>query len=75
MKKLFNFILGIIVGGMAGALIAILFAPESGENLRGKLRDGSSGFIGEIRSAVAQRRKALEDRLAELSNPYTSEDY
>ena len=74
MKKAFSFLIGIMVGTLVGGMFALLFAPESGTSLRGKLQDRSSGFLDEIRAAVAERRKALEDRLADLSNPYASEE-
>ena len=76
MRKAFSFLIGIMVGAVVGGMFALLFTPESGSSLRGKVTQHTSGFLGEIKAAVADRRKALEDRLAELSNPYTNgEDY
>ena len=74
MRKAFSFMIGITIGVMVGGIFALLFAPESGNSLRVKLQDHSSGFLDEIRAAVSERRKALEGRLAELSNPYASDE-
>lgn len=69
MRRMFGFLIGLLVGGIVGATFALLFTPESGDTIRGKIAQRSSGFIGEIRSAVEERRKALEDQLSELRTP------
>jgi gas vesicle protein len=35
----FGFLGGFLLGGIVGAAIALLLAPESGEQLRGQIRD------------------------------------
>ncbi len=72
MRKMFGFLVGLFVGGLVGAAIALLFAPESGDSFRGKVEQRTSGFFGEIRSAVEERRKALEDQLASMRSPYNN---
>ena len=69
MRSAFGFLIGTFVGGLFGATIAILLAPESGEDLRGRLRGRASGFVDEVRSAANSRRVELEQHLAELRAP------
>ena len=66
MRRMFGFLIGVFVGSLVGATLALLLAPESGEQLRGELRSRSSGFVGEIKSAAETRRKQLEDQLATM---------
>ena len=69
MKKMFGFALGAFVGGAIGAGVALLFAPESGENLRLHIRERGEQFTGELKEAASTRRAQLEDRLAMLRKP------
>jgi len=69
MRRMFGFLIGIFVGWLVGATIALLLAPESGEKLRGELRARSNNFMGEIQSAAETRRKQLEDQLAVMRAP------
>lgn len=72
MRRIFGFLIGLLVGGLAGAAFALLFAPESGEKMRAELRSRSTGFVGEIKTATESRRKQLEDQLAALRLPSKS---
>ena len=69
MRRMFGFLIGIFVGWLVGATIALLLAPESGEKLRGELRARSTNFMGEIKSAADTRRLQLEDELAVMRAP------
>ncbi len=69
MRRMFGFLIGIFVGSCVGATLALLLAPESGENLRGQLRARSTGFTDEIRHATETRRKELEDQLSAMRAP------
>jgi gas vesicle protein len=69
MRKIFSFMIGTVVGGLFGAMIALLLAPESGEDLRSGLRDRGQSFFGEIRQAADSRRIELKDRLENLRSP------
>ena len=66
MRKIFGFMIGIFVGSLVGSTIALLLAPESGENLRSSLRQRGQNFFGEIRQAADRRRIELKDRLDTL---------
>lgn len=69
MRQMFGFLIGMFVGWLVGSTIALLFAPKSGEKLRGELRSRSSGFVDEVKSAADTRRKQLEDQLAVMRAP------
>ena len=74
MRRMFGFLIGILVGSLVGSTIALLLAPESGEELRGQLRERGQGFMGEIRHAADARRIELKDRLDTLREPRISSD-
>ena len=69
MRRMFGFLIGIVVGSLVGSTIALLLAPESGDELRGRLRDRGQAFVGAIRHAADVRRIELKDRLDSLRVP------
>ncbi|GAB4498010.1 MAG: hypothetical protein OHK003_08600 [Anaerolineales bacterium] len=69
MRRMFGFLIGIFTGALVGAVIALLLAPESGENLRGKLRDRGQNFLSDIRHSADARRIELRGRLESLRAP------
>ena len=69
MRRMFGFLIGIFVGGLVGATIALLLAPDSGEELRAQLRERGQSFMGEIQHAADVRRIELKDRLETLREP------
>lgn len=69
MRKMFGFMIGILVGSLVGSTIALLLAPDSGDELRSQLRERGQNFMGEIRHAADTRRIELKDRLDTLRAP------
>lgn len=69
MKRMFGFVFGAVVGAAIGAAVALLFAPESGEELRMQIRDRGEQFGNELKDAASTRRAQLEDRLDMLRKP------
>lgn len=69
MRKLFGFLTGAVMGGLVGATVALLLAPESGEELRGQLRNRFDAFQQELTDAASVRRVELEKQLASLRQP------
>ncbi|MCX6025362.1 MAG: YtxH domain-containing protein [Chloroflexi bacterium] len=55
MKRFFSFVLGAVIGAVAGATIALLITPYSGEQLRAQARE-----------AALAKRAQLEARLRDL---------
>jgi gas vesicle protein len=69
MRRMFGFLIGIMVGGLVGSTIALLMAPESGEELRSQLRERGQGFFNEVRHAADERRIELRHKLDTLRAP------
>ena len=55
MKRFLSFVLGAVIGAAAGATVALLVTPYSGEELRAQARE-----------AALAKRAQLEARLREL---------
>jgi gas vesicle protein len=70
MKGVINFLSGLILGGLVGATLAILLAPESGEELRGEIRERVGSIQAEVNRAANERRAELEKELAGLRRTY-----
>ncbi|MBE7535849.1 MAG: YtxH domain-containing protein [Anaerolineaceae bacterium] len=69
MRRMFGFLIGIGVGGLVGATIALLLTPESGEELRGMIRARGENFFNDVRHAADERRIELRQRLEEMRAP------
>ena len=73
MRRTFGFLIGITVGGLVGSSIALLLAPEAGDNLRGQLRERGQNFFSDIRHAADERRIELRQRLEVMRAPREEE--
>jgi len=69
MKRMFGFLMGIFVGGLVGSTIALLLAPDSGEELRNQLRSRGENFFTDVRHASDERKIELRQKLDELRTP------
>jgi gas vesicle protein len=69
MRRTFSFIIGVILGGLTGTVLALLFAPESGDELRTKIQDRTQNFAADIRQAASTKRIELQNRLESLRTP------
>ncbi|MCH7663981.1 MAG: YtxH domain-containing protein [Chloroflexi bacterium] len=69
MKRIFSFLMGTILGALAGAALAILLTPQSGDDLRGGMRERVLNLKNELTSAASSRKNELERQLANLRNP------
>jgi len=69
MRRTLSFIYGSIIGGMIGAILALLMAPASGNELRMQVQERVLFIQGELKSAAASRRIELERQLAALRAP------
>lgn len=66
MGKFGSFLNGFIIGALAGAAIALLMAPKSGQELRDELKHEVDDILEEGRQATAERQRELEDQLNQL---------
>jgi gas vesicle protein len=66
---MFGFLIGITVGGLVGGSIALLLAPEAGEELRNQLRARGQNFFSDIQNAADERRIELHQRLEVMRAP------
>lgn len=73
MRRMFGFLIGIFTGALVGGVIAVLLAPESGERLRGQLRDRGQNFLNDVRHSADARRIELRNHLEYLRT--SSEDF
>jgi len=69
MRRMFGFLIGIAVGSLVGSTIALLMAPESGEDLRLQLRDRGQNFFSDVRHAADERKIELRHRLDAMRSP------
>lgn len=69
MQRMFGFLIGIFTGALVGAVIALLLAPESGEALRGQIRERGQTFLNDVRHSADARRIELRGRLETLRAP------
>lgn len=69
MRRMFGFLIGIVVGALVGSTVVLLLAPEAGEQLRGELRERGANFLADVRQAADSRRIELQSRLEELRAP------
>ncbi len=68
------FLAGMIVGGALGAIVALLYAPQPGEEVRNllkeksvELKDRAATVSGEARSKLEKTVSQLQEQVAELS--------
>lgn len=66
MRKFSNFIVGALLGGLIGSSLALLFAPESGEKIRGEIEHYFKNLEFEIKRAADEKRVELEAQLEKL---------
>ncbi len=69
MRRMFGFLIGVVVGGLVGSTIALLMAPESGEQLRLQIRERGQNFFSDVRQAADERRIELRQRLEDMRAP------
>ena len=72
MRKIFSFLTGIIMGGLVGAVVAILLAPYSGEELRNEVRQRVRAFQDDLNQAMSESRVELEKKLSDMRQPKES---
>jgi gas vesicle protein len=65
MRKLMDFLSGLVAGALVGGAIGLLMTPQAGDETQHTLRARVNEVIEEGKRAAAQRRAELEAELAE----------
>ena len=68
MNKSGNFIAGIITGALAGTVLALLYAPDTGKNTRDKLSYQLSNYKDELNDLIDQLRKEKQQLISEAKD-------
>lgn len=66
MRTLGKLILGIFLGGIVGSILAMLFAPVSGKQLRERVYDYCTNIRHDVKTAAENKRQELQQQLAAL---------
>jgi gas vesicle protein len=66
MKKGMNLTFGLLVGGLVGAALVLLFVPQSGEETKQLIRDRIEAIQSEGQQAAEEKRLELTARFQEL---------
>ncbi|NLN69290.1 MAG: hypothetical protein GX142_00670 [Chloroflexi bacterium] len=66
MRKFGNFIFGAFIGGLVGSMVALLFAPTTGEHARGEIQGYFKHLVDEINHAADEKRAELIAQLDAL---------
>jgi len=66
MRKVIDFVVGLLFGGLVGATLGLLLAPRTGLETRRLFRARIDEIIEEARQAAAEQRLELEARLADI---------
>ena len=69
MDKFVRFVVGLLLGAVVGAGLVVLFAPQSGEELRQCIRDRVEEILEEGQMAAEERRVELMAQFEELKQP------
>jgi gas vesicle protein len=66
-----EFFAGLVIGGLVGAALALLLAPQSGEETRAQLRDKSLEFKDRAEEGVLEARHRAQAQMAHLQEQVT----
>ena len=68
MRKFASFVFGSVMGAMFGAVVALLIAPSSGEELQARARERVLTLRDEVQDAYEVRAAQLQAELDALSS-------
>ena len=72
MNNTITFILGVVVGTVIGGLVALLYAPQSGEELRGHLRDEATAERQRLQVQYEKSMGELHERVDKVQGDVQS---
>lgn len=59
-----NFLMGFIIGAVAGVAIGFLYAPKSGKETRALLKEKASNVTEKIKSSAQEAEKKVREKLS-----------
>lgn len=59
-----NFLVGFIIGAIAGVAIGLLYAPKSGKETRALLKEKASNVTEKIRGTAKEAEKKAREKLS-----------
>ena len=65
-----SFLAGVVIGGLIGAALGLILAPQTGDELRGQVDKFVDGKKAEWDEAVSEGRQAAEQARAEMVTDY-----
>lgn len=65
-----SFLAGVVIGGLIGAALGLLLAPQAGDELREQVGDFVDGKRAEWDEAVNEGRAAAEKARADMVSEY-----
>lgn len=65
MSKTGNFIAGLVTGAMAGTVLALLYAPDTGKNTRDRLSYRLSSYRDELHDLIDQLSQEKQKLISE----------
>jgi gas vesicle protein len=68
MRKFASFVFGSVMGAMFGAVVALLIAPSSGEELQARAKERVATLRDEVQNAYEVRTAQLQAELEALSS-------
>lgn len=60
-----SFLMGVLVGGVAGAVVALLLAPKSGKELRRDIAETGEGLLDKAGDFLGKKEEQVTDGLNE----------
>ena len=69
MRRIMNFLTGLMIGGLIGSTVGMLLAPYSGMEFREQIQARARQIQKEMEGAASARRAELEEQLATLRAP------
>jgi gas vesicle protein len=62
-----NFVAGLLIGGIVGAGIALLFAPASGKETRAYISDSATKVVKGGKEKIERIRGAINEEVSKMS--------
>jgi gas vesicle protein len=67
-----EFFAGLVIGGLVGAALALLMAPQSGEETRAQIRDKTLEYKGAAEESVLEARQRMQAQMVSLQDQMTN---